>query len=182
MAFKKYCFYWSLTEEPDKQASVTRLHTRYSDLIGEVTQLFSEKELSCNDIVKYIMSLPPERIGEHYNFVMPHIVDSTAHSRVYEFMQKLRMYMQFLDCRLLKKMITHFAKDLHPSLLKKMESYETDIEDFCQNTTITGFANNCQAEENVPEHFTTLQVKHSLDPNRLDQSPNMLVPNSWLVE
>ena len=112
------------------------------------------------------MSLPPERIGEHYNFLMQHMVQMTTYPHIFQFMLKLNMYMQFMDYSLLKEIIVHFTKDSNPELLKKMERYEKDIESFCRSTTIAGFITNWTGEEKVPEHFTTLQVKHKLDPNK----------------
>lgn len=139
---------------------------RYNDLIREVTQLLTEKEVSCTDMVSYIISLPPERIGEHYNVVMRQTADSSAHQHIYQFMTKLTAYMQFMDYRLLKEIVFHFAQGFRPGLLAKMDSYEVDIEEFCQNTTIASFICNWREVVEVPEYFTTLQVKYNLDPNR----------------
>lgn len=117
-------------------------------------------------MVAYITSLPTEQIGEYCNFVMRPMVDTTMHPHIYQFMLKLGPYMHFMDCRLLKEMVFHFAKDFRPGLLKKMESYECDIQEFCWKTTIATFAGVRHGEEEVPKNFATLQVKHNLDPNR----------------
>ena len=92
------------------------------------------------------------------------MMDTTVYPNIYQLMQKLSTYMQFLDFRLLRELILHFARDFRPGLLKKMETYEGDVLDFCQNTAISTLSSIWQGEGvKVPEYFTTLQAKHNLD-------------------
>lgn len=147
-------------------SQITGLRSRHSDIIRDFTQLLSENKLPCEDVVSYITSLPTEQIGEHCNFVMRHMVDMATHTHIYQFMLKLNTYMHFMDCRFLKEMVFHFARQYRPGLLKKMENYEVDIQEYCRKTTIATFSSVWHGEEKAPEHFTTLQVKHNLDPNR----------------
>ena len=143
---------------------ITRLRSRHSDLIRDITQLLSEKKLPCNEMVSHITSLQPEQIGEHFHFVIPHMMDTTVYPNICQLMLKLSTYMQFLDFRLLRELILHFARDFRPGLLKKMETYEGDVLDFCRNTTIATLSSIWQGEGvKVPEYFTTLQAKHNLD-------------------
>ena len=143
------------------------LQAHFNILIREVAQLLSEKEESYENIASYINSLPPNKIGGHYNYVIRHMVNSTALKDVYQFMAKLSMYMHFTDSRLLKEVAAHFASDFQPDFLRKVEAYEVDIADFCRNTTVASFVYNQQEEiSEVPEYFTTLQVKKDINLNK----------------
>ena len=154
----------SIQADPLSMSRITRLRSRHSDLICDITQLLSEKKLPCNEMVAHITSLPPKQVGEHFHFVIPHMMDTTVYPNIYQLMQKLSTYMQFLDFRLLRELILHFSRDFRPGLLKKMETYEGDVLDFCQNTAISTLSSIWQGEGvKVPEYFTTLQAKHNLD-------------------
>ena len=139
------------------------LKSQHSSLVRDVTQFLSDKNVSCNDIVSFIMSLPTEHTGEQYTYVLRHTADMASSNQL---IKKLHSYMHFTDFRLLKELIIHFAKGSHQELLGEVERYEADMGDYCQRTTVASFSNYQQDEEKVPEFFTTLEVKSTLDPNQ----------------
>lgn len=142
--------------------TIVEFQSRHSDLVREVKQLLLEKEVSCSDFVFHITSQPTESIGEQYSFILRCIKDLTNTD---EIMKKLSSHMHFTDCRLLKEIIFHFAKESHPGLLGKVEKYEADVEGYCRSTTVASFSGDWQGEEIVPDFFTTLQVKINLNSN-----------------
>ena len=135
------------------------LKNQYDDLVLDVTRFLSD--IACNDVISFIMSLPAELVGEQYNIVLKRTVDIAASDQL---MRKLSLYMHFMEIRLLKELVFHYAKEL----VGRVERYEADVGDYCKTTTVASFSKIMQQDrEDVPEFFTTIEVKSTRDPNKV---------------
>jgi hypothetical protein len=136
------------------------LRSRHDTLVHDVKQLIHANEVAFEDVISHIMSLPTERIGEQYNYVLKH----SEETEIDHFMST---YMHFMDIRLLKELVAQYARrETHCGLVERMKEYEMAIGDYCQHTTVRSFTLDLHGEEKVPKFFTTLEVKCNLDSDK----------------
>ena len=145
---------------------VVDLQSRFKNLFCEITEVLSERQMNCKDIIDHLLNTPPERIGEHFTVILKNM---TQNIPLDEFIIQMKKYMRFLDYKLLKEMASVLASNQFSELLNKVENYESDIISFCRTTSISSYAKSCpilsSGSEAVPEHFIPIQVHHQLNPD-----------------
>ena len=148
-------------------SQVADLQRRFENLVNEITEVLSEKEMECMHIINHLLDTPPENIGEHFTVVFKNMMEIPSNVTINEFMNELNKYMQFLDYRLLKEMVSLFASDHHLDLLNKVKNYEMDVVSLCQTIPISSLAEShyllCSNSEDVPDNFTPMQVRYKFD-------------------
>ncbi len=81
-------------------------------------------------------------------------------------MLDLRKYIKFLDYNLLREVYCCVVRNhANPDLVRKIESYETSVKNFCEQTSISNFVRSWKGSWKVPENFAELKVKLNLNPN-----------------
>ena len=71
----------------------------------KLTEVLSEKKLECEYIISCLLNTPPERIGEHITTLLRNMTEMSSNISVAQFMNLLKKYMQFFDCKLLKEFL-----------------------------------------------------------------------------
>ena len=106
--------------------------------------------------------MPPDSIGEHFSVVFKTLTETNFN--INQFMNWLRKCLHFMDCKLLKEMISAFTTT---DLLDGIKKYEEDVHSFCEATSISSFMKSgcCihENEDDMPNHFTQMKVRYELD-------------------
>ena len=79
------------------------------------------------------------------------------------FVDELRKYVQFLDCKFLKEVVREYAS---PDLLSRIEHYKIAVDAFCKTTCITSFIQNFNGQLKLPANFAELKAKFNIDPDK----------------
>ena len=118
---------------------------------------------STSDIADHVFAIDQGNIREHNAFFSRVAADMRSFPTIESFVFELRKYVQFLDCKLVKEIIRAHA---NPELLKKIEEYESAIEEFCRNTYIAHFIRSWDGHWwELPPNFVELKAKlTNLDP------------------
>ncbi len=145
------------------------LQSCFENLVCELIEILSEKQVECEFLINHLLNIPPESIGEHFSVLFRNITEMSPNIPIELFMSQLKKYMQFLDYKLLKEMVSAFSNKRSTDLLDRVKKYERDVILFCQATSISSLAKlgYCPYEnsEAIPNNFTSMQVRYEADPD-----------------
>ncbi len=149
--------------------TVANFKSRFNSLFFELTQVMVRKKVDCAYVIQTLHGCPTEQIGEHFKFLLNMMAESIETFRhIEQLNQYLKQYLWFCDYKIVREMISKFANDRSAGLMEKVYAYESEIEEFSQTTSIAVLSRSGYHEDDkeVPEHYTEMQVKHELDPER----------------